>query len=86
MEGHSIKDVGTFYGHLFYFMDICSILWTFVLFYGHLFYFMDICSILLDFYWIKYKSYLVCAGPLIPIFTKLSIKTDEVSLRQTLFL
>jgi hypothetical protein len=33
-----MEDVGIFYGHLVYFMDIWSILWTFGLFYGHLVY------------------------------------------------
>jgi hypothetical protein len=37
-----MESVGIFYGHLFYFMAICSTLWPFGLFYGQLVYFMDI--------------------------------------------
>jgi hypothetical protein len=41
--GLAMEDAGIFRGHLAYFMDIWSILWTIGLFYGHLVYFMDEC-------------------------------------------
>jgi hypothetical protein len=42
LEGLAKEDVGIFFGHLVYFIDIWYLLWTFGIFYGHLVYFMDI--------------------------------------------
>jgi hypothetical protein len=45
-EGLAMEDVGIFFGHLIYFVDIWYILWTFGIFCGHLVYFVDIRYIL----------------------------------------
>jgi hypothetical protein len=43
LESLAMQDVGVFYGHLVYFMDIWYILQLFDIFYGHLLYFV-VCS------------------------------------------
>jgi hypothetical protein len=42
LESYAMEDVGTFYGHLVYFMAIWYSLWSFGIFCGHLVYFMVI--------------------------------------------